>query len=353
MEPGHYTNPLEEAVSHGSQRVAQLASLVGAMAQVVIQRRALHDARTAARDDQHAARIINEQERLLHQQARLGWSPVHDARWLARADLLETGRAWASAASHADTDPTAASALRKCEDRLRTLHPHAMARYDRLRADGMDPLDAMRDTAPLFSRSPDVRVGDPVPVPSALAANASQDGMLPTEQAQDAPPDHGPDPDDSAEARGRQIITRMQSTARASGHPDPGPDELAITLEAATNLPQHVIDKITRQAATDGQASSHQARVMAAAHGANVTAAIDLAGTTGGDLNPVPIAMHSHGTSPSQASQRSSRSVAQLAAECFPHSATDAVQAVSTAKTTRPARLSTTPGITNQPGGPA
>ena len=38
MEPGHHTDPLEEALSHGSQRVAQLASLAGAMAQVVIQR---------------------------------------------------------------------------------------------------------------------------------------------------------------------------------------------------------------------------------------------------------------------------------------------------------------------------
>ena len=38
MEPGHYTDPLEDALSHGSQRVAQFASLAGAMAQVVMQR---------------------------------------------------------------------------------------------------------------------------------------------------------------------------------------------------------------------------------------------------------------------------------------------------------------------------
>jgi hypothetical protein len=29
--------------------------------------------------------------------------------------------------------------MRKCEDRLRKLHSYAMARYDRLRDDGMDP----------------------------------------------------------------------------------------------------------------------------------------------------------------------------------------------------------------------
>src|ERR1022692_2623754 len=158
MEPGHYGDPLEEALSHGSQRVAQLASLVGAMAQVVIQRRALHDARTAVRHDERATQILGEQERLLHHQARLTWSPAHDASWLG----------------HADTDPLAASAMRKCEDRLRTLHPHAMARYDRLRTDGLSPLDAMREAARLFSRSPDIRVGDPVPSRPELTPRTGQ-----------------------------------------------------------------------------------------------------------------------------------------------------------------------------------
>jgi hypothetical protein len=352
MEPGHYTNPLEEAVSHGSQRVAQLASLTGAMAQVIIQRRALHDARTAARDDQHATRIIDEQERLLHHQARLGWSAAHDAPWLARADLLETGRAWANAASYADTDPAAASALRKCEERLRTLHPHAMARYDRLRADGMDPLDAMRDTAPFFSRSPDVRVGDPVPARPALPVRSGQDATFPADQERNVLPDNEPEPDDSAEARGRQIITRMQSTARAAGRPGPGPDELAMALEAATNLPQHIIDKIAGQAITDNQTISQQTRATATTRGADITAATNLAATAASDLNPLPTVMHGHGGA-SQVGPRFGRSAAQLAAECFPHSAADAVEAVSTVRTTRPARLSTAPGVTNRPGGPA
>ena len=52
MEPAHYTDPLEEALSHGSQRVAQLASLAAAMAQVVILRRALDQARKAALGDE-------------------------------------------------------------------------------------------------------------------------------------------------------------------------------------------------------------------------------------------------------------------------------------------------------------
>ena len=49
------------------------------------------------------------------------------------------GRAWGAAAPYADTDPEAASALRRAEERLRVLHPYAMARYDRLRAEGAAP----------------------------------------------------------------------------------------------------------------------------------------------------------------------------------------------------------------------
>jgi hypothetical protein len=39
----------------------------------------------------------------------------------------------------------------------------------------MSPIDAMRDTAPLFSRSPGVRVGDPAPAWPALTASTGQD----------------------------------------------------------------------------------------------------------------------------------------------------------------------------------
>ena len=72
MEPAHYTDPLEDALSHGSQRIAQIASLAAATTQVVMQRKALEDARRALRTDGRATRVIGDQERLLHQQARLG-----------------------------------------------------------------------------------------------------------------------------------------------------------------------------------------------------------------------------------------------------------------------------------------
>jgi hypothetical protein len=361
MEPGQHTNPLEEALSHGSRRVAELASLTGAMAQVVLQRRALHNARNAA-DHQAATRILDEQERLIYQEARLSWAPAHDPQWLGTADLLETGRAWASAASHADADPAAASAMRKCEGRLRVLHPYAMARYDRLRADGMSPLDAMHETAPFFSYSPDARVGDPVPARLALAdstADTAQDAST-ADQAPGNPaePEPAPVDDQQAEHRGRQIVVRLQSGARAAGRPELGADELVMVLEATTNLPGEVIDKLTRQAAAGSSARSEDHRALDAerARAADLDGAIDLAATTSADERTTGLTGAQHDTSladSARAHASADRSAAQLAALSFPHSASDAARAASTARTRRPARAparNPTSEIAKRPG---
>src|SRR6266568_3918265 len=104
MDPSRHADPLEEALSHGSQRVAQLAS-------------------------------------------------------------------------------PAAAAMRKCEDRLHALHAYGMARYDRLRADGISPLDAMRQAAPLFVHSPDPRVGDPAATRPALTSAGEDDSYPLAEHA--------------------------------------------------------------------------------------------------------------------------------------------------------------------------
>jgi hypothetical protein len=344
MEPGHYTDPLEDALSHGSQRVAQFASLAGAMAQVVMQRRALHDARKAARNDEQATRVLDEQERLLHRQAKLSWASAHDSQWLAQADLLQTGRAWAGAASFADTDPAAASAMRKCEDRLRALHPYAMARYDRLREDGMSPLDAMRETAPLFGRPPDVRVGEPAAARPAVAVGSGADAYASAGEAggEQSLSDPGDGDDEGAELRGRQIVERMQASARAARRPELGPDELAMVLEAATNLPDEVITRITRQAADEGRARSEERRAVDAerSRAADLNAAVDLTATPAADERTVglSVAHRDAGMADSaRARAGADRSAAQLAAESFPHSAAAAVQAAAKRGTTRPA----------------
>ena len=360
MEPGHYTDPLEDALSHGSQRVAQFASLAGAMAQVIMQRRALHDAKKAARNDEHATRILDEQERLMHRQARLSWAAAHDPQWLAQADLLQTGRAWAGAASYADTDPAAAAAMRKCEDRLRTLHPYAMARYDRLREDGVSPLDSMGETAPLFGRPPDVRVGEPAAARPAVPVGTGEDAYASAGEARDeqSMPDPGEGNDEVAELRGRQIIERMQASARAARRPELGPDELAMVLEAATNLPAEVIARITRQSADEGRTRSEERRAVDAerSRAADLNAAIDLAATPEADERTMGLAVARHDTGMADSARAravADRSAAQLAAESFPHSAADAVQAAAKTGTMRPvstpARIPT-PEIAKRPG---
>jgi hypothetical protein len=290
MEPAHYSDPLEEALSHGSQRVAQLASLAAAMAQVIIQRRALDQARKAAAGDGQAKQVLDDQERLLRQQARLAWAPAHDAQWLAQAGFTQTARAWASAAAWADTEPAAAAAQRKCEGRLRRLHPYAMARYDRLRHDGLAPLDAMGEAAPLFARAPGVRVGDPVPERFSLRVYATPD---PDSAPADVPGERPvPDPRAAeraaAEQRGQQIIDRIQARARAGHRPEPGADELAMILEAATNLPEDLIDKLTgRPPEAEGGAERSPAQV--AAENFPVTVADTVAAAAAGPRDPAHV----------------------------------------------------------------
>jgi len=120
------------------------------------QRSAQANAARAARDEQ-ALNALRDQERAAKQLARAGWAPAHDPRRLAQAGLLQAARVWSAATAYADADPTAAAAARKCEERLRALHPYAMASYDRLRSDGAEAFDAMRQALPLFARAPYAR----------------------------------------------------------------------------------------------------------------------------------------------------------------------------------------------------
>jgi hypothetical protein len=92
--------------------------------------------------------------------ARAGWAPAYDARWLAQADL-QAARGWGAGVGYADADPEAAGAVRRCEERLRVLHPYAMAWYDRLRGEGAGAVEAMRQAVPLFGRATHMRTGDP------------------------------------------------------------------------------------------------------------------------------------------------------------------------------------------------
>jgi hypothetical protein len=234
--------------------------------------------------------------------------------------------------------------MRKCEDRLRVLHLYAMARYDRLRGDGISPLDAMRETVPLFGRSPDVRVGDPAPARPALGASNGQDASPSADDTPARRTEPGPDPDidERAEQRGRQIIERLQSGARAARRPELGPDELAMVLEAVTNLPENVIERLTRNPSAEARARTGGLRTSAAehAHAADLDPAMAQAATSVADAHPASAAI--------------GRSAAQLAAQSFPHSAADAIRAASTTGTRSPmptpVRVRRTPDRAKRPG---
>ena len=173
--PDIYPDALGDALSHSSQRLAQLGSLITAAAAMQVRRRAQAHAANAARS-QRELRALHEQQQATWQLARARWAPAHDSRWLAQADLLQAARVWGAAAAYADADPAAAAAARKSEERLRVLHPYAMAWYDRLRGQGAGAFEAMRQAVPLFGRASHARPGDPGAERRALEAPAGLDG---------------------------------------------------------------------------------------------------------------------------------------------------------------------------------
>jgi hypothetical protein len=349
VEPANHTNPLEDALSHGSQRVAQVASLAAAMSQVVMQRRMLAGARRTFGRDRNSLRVLADQQRMLHQQARLTWTPALDAQWLANADLIQVARAWAAAAAHADMDPSAALAQRRCEARLRSLHPYAMTYYDRLRGDGMDALDAMREAAPMFARPATARPGDPGSPRLTLGPGTGADAILITEPGPGEPMGTAGVPDEAerAELRGQQIIDRLQARVRAAGRPELGADEIAIFLEETTNLPTDVIERLAQRAGVPGQArgEDRQAVPPSRDHAPELDAAAYPVAAPGLDEPTINLTATQMDNGAAPTSAPANPSPAQLAAQSFPHTAAEALRAAG-ARGRRPA---TSPSRTHAP----
>ena len=348
MDPsGHHPEPFGEAASYSSQRVTQLVSLVAAAAEVKMRLTAARTARHA-RQDRQAQRQLEDQERAARANARAGWAPAHDAQWLAQADLLQAFRTWGAAVPWADTDPVAASAMRKSEERLRTLHPFAMARYDRLRAEGAEPLDAMRESAPLFDYRPDARPAGHRPVQGieatadATPEPAVTDGTL-------SRPVPEPDPYQDAEHRGRRIAERLQARALYERGAELAPDELAVALEQTTSLSPEVIARLARARSEESAAeSAERARAADLGYASAATAA----GERAGDL-----AAARHDTQAAEAAGTHAasdrRTAAQLAAESFPRTAADGIRATVTGRLQQPApslARTTTAAKTRRPG---
>jgi hypothetical protein len=320
-----HPEPFGEALSYSSQRAAQMVSLAAAATEVALRRRALHAARQAARDEQDR-RMLQAQESAFRAQVRARWAPALDPRWLAQADLIQTGRTWGAAAPYADADPEAAIALRRAEERLRTLHPYAMARYDRLCEEGANPLDAMRRSAHLFLREPNARPGHPAPARPAVEAGLPGTGPGPEPGSDSGPgqPRSGQDPYEEAERRGHEIAEQLQARALQEHGARFSPGELAAALEASTSLPAEVITRIARAEAEERLAAVAE-RARAADLGHAVAAPYERAEAA--DLKAARRDTLAADTAGAHAA--ADRTAARLAAESFPYTAADGIRAAA------------------------
>jgi hypothetical protein len=246
-----HPDPFQEALSHGVQRAIEIASCAVTAAQVYAYQQRTQARGVRERDDR-ARRALNAQARAERDAARAGWAPALDPQWLRQADLMDTARAWGAAMPYADRDvpwyePSAATAMRKSEERLREQHPYAMARYDRLRGEGLRPAEAMAEAAPLFARPPRAHDAPMAPRPTLGAGDGT--GISWTADPPVAVPLQAGADATGLERRGRQILAALQDRARDQGRGLLGEDEQRTVLETVTNLPPEVIDRIVQPAA--------------------------------------------------------------------------------------------------------
>jgi len=155
----------EDPVTHASTKITSYVSVVAMAAEAIAQVAALR-ARERAAADERAARALRAEHHAAYGQARLGWAQVLDPRLREQAGVVDAGTVWARAQAWRP-DPEAERATELAEQRLRELRPEVMERYDRLRAEGSDPVEAMRRVAPLFDQPP-ARTGQAAPARPAV-----------------------------------------------------------------------------------------------------------------------------------------------------------------------------------------
>jgi hypothetical protein len=165
-------SPHEDPVEHASTKVAGYVSVVAMAAEAIAQVAAAR-ARERAENDERTTAALRAQRQTAYGQARLSWSPVLDPRSRERTTVTDAGTAWATAQAWRP-DPEAERVTALAEERLHQLRPDVMDRYDRLQAEGADPVEAMRRVAPFFDQPP-ARTGQAAPERTALAeANTAE-----------------------------------------------------------------------------------------------------------------------------------------------------------------------------------
>ena len=166
------TDPFQEALAQGGQRLVQLIAVGSLMTRGVLN---FQEKRRAARQakDEEVQREAEAEIAAAYAQAYARFSRALDSQWLKEAPFLDVLEAWTAAMPFADDRPDAARAVTRCEERLRGLHPHGMSHYDRFREAGNERTDAMREALPYLARDPNVRTGRPGRQRLALTANAA------------------------------------------------------------------------------------------------------------------------------------------------------------------------------------
>ena len=227
----------EDPVGQASTKVVQYVSLVTMAAEAFAQVRQQRASAAAAADEKVAAGL-RAQHVASHAAARLQWKLVLDPRRREGMGLVDTGVAWAAAQAWRERDPEADLASERAQDRLRELRPDVMARFDRLSADGVEPIEAMRRVAPFFDR-PQAREGHTTLRPELSRTTASDSSLL----------------DASAAARAAGDAERTEHAGRTSVVDNPTTTRVNERLVAAGQAEPH----LDRAAGHDQQAAALQA----------------------------------------------------------------------------------------------
>ncbi|WP_019632238.1 hypothetical protein [Actinomadura atramentaria] len=220
-----HPDPVAEGFAQAGERIVQVVSLSAAAYQLAVSQRARALQARAAKD-RAVQETMERRLRAAAAEARVRYAPANDRRWLGQAGLVQVAEAWGAAVRYAAEHPAARSALDRCEERLRALHPHAMGHFDRACAAGLGRYDAMMKAAPFFARNPRVHEEPWSPRPTLNPGTGTRWAFA----------DHGPTREDFHAARrstrAREIAERL-STEQPT---QPAANDLRTLLNARTNL---------------------------------------------------------------------------------------------------------------------
>jgi hypothetical protein len=236
MTGDEHLDVIDEAIRTAARDTVAIASILTALIREGLQFKARVE-RLREEKDKQAWREQQAQLDAERATARARWAPGNDGAWVREAGLLDVAEVWAAAVPFADRgrelfEESAESAVLNCENRIRDIHPYAMSRYDRLRADGMGPAEAMYEALPLFTRPAHVYERAGVVRPALDPG----DGFGYQWAATVYGPTRFEMEDAQQRQRGAQILEQIQDQALRDGRMPLTLDEQRVALETTTSL---------------------------------------------------------------------------------------------------------------------